>query len=72
MHGDRRKNLRKDGNFVGYTFNRDQPNQNSTLLAALIDLERLKPSRMNQQIKEVNWDNLAKFNFFSLGKREDS
>lgn len=58
------KKKRKDGNFVGFTYNRNDENVKSSLLAALLDLEALKPSNTSEK-KIVKYFFL--FNLFIIG-----
>ena len=43
------KKKRKDGNFVGFTYNRNDENVKSSLLAALLDLETVRPSNTSDK-----------------------
>lgn len=44
------KRKRKDGNFVGFTYNRSDENTKSSLLAALIDLDTMRNAKQSEVI----------------------
>lgn len=50
----KKKKLRKDANFVGYTYKRDVENQRNGLITALVELDAIKQSNTKQVIKSPN------------------